>query len=136
MAELPYQSPLQKREVLYTSLIWYDQSIRTGTESGMLEQRFEHTPHKVCNTEEGILAAINESVKTVLIISGRDAAVLVPKLCEDHNGNGLSKVPNISGIIVFCRNEQAHKQWSSNYPIVTLVSSSIHQVFEEADRLL
>jgi ribosomal protein L36 len=75
-------------------------------------------------------------VKTVLIISGKDASILVPKICEDCNGNGLNKVPNISGIVVFCRDEKAHKQWASKYPLITLVSNSHTDVLDEADRLL
>ena len=69
-------------------------------------------------------------------MSGRDAAVLVPKICEDDQGYGLNKIPNISGIIVFCQNEIVHRQWSQKYPIVSLVSSKPSTVFEEAERLL
>ena len=136
IAEIPYQNALKKREVSYLSVVWYDQNIRTDAQSRDLKQRFEHYSRKVCVTEQEVLKAITQSVKAVVIMSGRDAAVLVPKICKDKDGRGLNHLTNIYGIIIFCQNVEAHKQWSAKYPVVKLVSKARDQVFDEVERLL
>lgn len=57
---------------------------------------------------------INNTVKAVVIISGKFGKMLVPRI---HH------MENIIGIIVFCFKESDHLKWSVNYEKVKHVVS-------------
>ena len=55
-------------------------------------------------TEEEAIQAINSSVKAVLIVSGKEGSIMIPKLCD-----GLKPILNLQSIIVFCGEDNKKK---------------------------
>jgi hypothetical protein len=82
------------------------------------EKRFKDT-EVVCSStiEEGI-HYINNTVKGVVIISGRMGQVLVPR---------VNHMENLLAVIIFCGNLNLHREWSKNYGKVVNVVNDINK---------
>ena len=70
---------------------------------------------------------IKESVKAIVVVSGRDGQNLVEKLFEEDSKNqtepAIKKFVNIMSVIIFTSNKslERNKEWSKNYSVVESV---------------
>ena len=80
------------------------------------------------------MQAIYQSVKAVLIVTGREGSYLIPKMRD-----GLKIVTNLKSVVVFCG--EAHvklfkKKWQNEYDIVKMVTSDFEELLPEIGKLL
>ena len=100
---------IQPRKVSYCRAIWIDEKVFNEENSKykiLFENKFKDTEFVCSPTIEEGIELINNTVKAVVIISGRMGQVLVPR---------VNHMENLMGIIVFCGNLSLHKEWSGSY---------------------
>ena len=75
------------------SLVWLDSKMG-GEENqyyqDVIKKEYDNIVYSFVQTEEDALEAINSSVKTILIVSGKEGSSLIPKLRD-----GLKEVNNL-----------------------------------------
>ena len=130
MTELPFQHLLSSRPVHQCSIVWLDMNIDKGKNPGYrhaLEnsEKFQgDTVVMCCKTSAEAMECLNNSVKSVLIVSGQQGSILVPKLSKLKMGE------NICSVIVFCGNTEIHEEWARRCPIVTEVTNDFKRVLK------
>lgn len=136
LVELPSQNQLKQREVVQTSLIWFDSEFTDEYKllyRDALQRTFLSLEYALCDSEETFIQALNSSVKSVVILSGKDGAKTIPKLY------GGLKVNNcITSIIVFCEieNQSRYNVWTQEYPIVRLMTNNLDAAVDMASVLV
>ena len=86
-----------------------------------------------CDSEETFIKLINSTVKTVLILSGKDGARMIPKLF-----GGLKSVGSITSVIIYCdiENQSRYNVWTNDFPIVRLMTSNLDTAVDMASVLV
>lgn len=64
---------------------------------GEIKKLYDDIGYSFVQTEEDAIKAIRSSVKTILVVSGKEGSSLIPKLRD-----GLKEVNNLQSAIVFC----------------------------------
>jgi len=86
-----------------TSLIWFDSDLTDGSKliyTNALQRTFLTLEYAFCHDESTFITLLNSSVKSVVILSGKDGAKMIPKLY-----GGLKNNNCITSVIVFCEIE-------------------------------
>ena len=69
-----------------------------------IKTKYNDIPYSFVKTEEEALERIYASIKSVLIVSGKLGAKILPKI-----RNGLKEVSNLTGVIVYCGEKHVPK---------------------------
>lgn len=106
---------------MQSTLLWYDKELATEKPAAQeahvkskiqenFGEEFEDLGQNFAAIDCPVMtkAAIQQSIKTVLIVSGSDGQDFLSQL----NAPGLTQIPNLHSVIVYCKTTEEADEWN------------------------
>ncbi|TNV83570.1 hypothetical protein FGO68_gene7448 [Halteria grandinella] len=127
LIEMPCQNLLEIRKMHLSRLIWLDpfDSTENQQSSQLLENRFKALGYARGYTIEEGIKLINQTVRSVVLMSGLMAQAILPRVHE---------AAHIKSIIIFCGNISSYEKYLEEYPKVRAVVNRFDDAFKWCER--